>query len=151
MTSSNPIISTIILIFGMQAIVLIVLILRKRPIRQSSIFLSLIVFFFALMCINIAWLNFLITYNNIYSYGYFQLELIFGIGPSLYFFTKSITNPDYRFSRKEFIHFIPLIIEFIYFRTSIYRVGLFHRFEIYQTGSQYIYINPRFIHIPLCI
>lgn len=132
MTPSNSIASTIIIIFGLQAIILIVLILRKRPAAQSYYFLAILLFFFALMSINIALLNILTGVNKVYLFKYFQLELLFGIGPSLYFFTKSITDPDYRISRKEYIQFIPVILEFIYFRTRFYRTGLEKRIDIYQ-------------------
>jgi AraC-like DNA-binding protein len=123
MTSPNPIAFTIILIFGLQSILLSSLLLLKKPLSQSNIFLALLLFFFALMSVNISLVNICITYNLIYVFRYFQLELLFGIGPSLYLFTKSITDPDYRISRKEYIHFIPVILEFIFYRTPIYRIG----------------------------
>lgn len=130
------------MIFGIQAIVLIVLLLRKHPLRQSNVFLALILFFFALISINIALLNILITYNKVYLFRYFQLELLYGIGPSLYFFTKSITDPEYRISRNEYIHFLPVVLEFIYFRTAFYRTGLDLRLEFYQNGHNSIYEMP---------
>ncbi len=95
----------------------------------------MLLFFFALMSINIALINILNANNKISLFKYFQLELLFGIGPSLYFFTKSITDPDYRISRKEYIHFIPVILEFIYFRTGIYRIGFEKRITLYQEHS----------------
>jgi len=127
------------MIFGLQAIVLIVLLFLKRPIRQSNVFLALLLLFFALMSVNIAWLNFLITYDKLKITGYAQLELIYGIGPSLFLFSKCITDPDYRISRKEFMHFVPVILEFIYYRTGFYRVGLYDRLETYETGVLDIY------------
>ncbi len=141
LTASDPIASTIIIIFGLQAIVLIVLLVRKRPVKQSGFFLAVLLLFFALMCINIALLNILITINEIYLFKYFQLELLFGIGPSLYLFTKSITDPDFRISHKEYIHFIPVILEFIYFRTEIYRTGFDNRMIIYQNDASVYHSN----------
>lgn len=67
--------------------------------------------------------NFLFSHDLIQVFRYVQLELLYGIGPALYFFTKSITDPDYRISRKEYIHFIPVLLEFIFYRTEIYRLG----------------------------
>jgi hypothetical protein len=119
MTSSNPIVFTIILIFGLQAIVFSILLLLKRPVRQSNVFLAFLLFFFALMSVNIALVNIFITYDIIYVFRYVQLELLFGIGPSLYLFTKSITDPGYRISPKTYIHFLPVILEFIFYRTHL--------------------------------
>jgi AraC-like DNA-binding protein len=140
MTSSSPIEFTIILVFGLQAIVLGVLLLCKKPRKQSHVFLSLLLFFFSLMSVNIALVNILITYNSIALFRYIQLELLFGIGPSLYLFTKSITDPDYRISRKEYIHFVPVVMEFIFYRTPIYRIG-----------SAGLYVSPMgvFTHVYL--
>jgi len=119
----NPIASTIILIFGIQAIILSVLLLLKRPLLQSNSFLALVLFFFALMEVNIGWANILFSYDLFHVFRYFQLELLFGIGPSLYLFTKSVTDPDYRISKEEYIHFLPVVLEFIFYRTEIYRLG----------------------------
>lgn len=135
MVQSNPIAATIIMIFGLQAIILIVLLFRKQPKSQSFLFLAMLLFFFALLSINIALLNIFITINKVHLFKYFQLELLFGFGPALYFLTKSITNPDYHISRKEYIHFIPVILEFIYFRTEFYRIGFDNRILTYQNGG----------------
>jgi len=67
--------------------------------------------------------NLLFSHDLIHVFRYVQLELLFGIGPSLYFFTKSITDPDYRISPKAYIHFLPVVLEFIFYRTEIYRLG----------------------------
>jgi AraC-like DNA-binding protein len=119
----NPIAATIILIFGLQALVLSVLLLLKRPIRQSNFLLALVLFFFALISVNIGMANFLFSYDLFHVFRYVQLELLFGFGPALYLFTKSITDPDYRISPKEYIHFLPVVLEFIFYRTEIYRLG----------------------------
>ncbi len=54
---------------------------------------------------------------------YFRLELLYGLGPSLYLFSKSITNSEFKIRKFEYLHFLPVIIEFIYYRTSYYRIG----------------------------
>ena len=123
MSSPNPILTTIIFVFAAQAIVLGVLLLIKRPRSQSNIFLSLLIFFFALMALNIALVNVLRSYNMMDTFSYVQLELLYGIGPSLYFYTKSITDNDFRFSKKDLIHFVPVVLEFIFYRTAFYRLG----------------------------
>ncbi len=123
MSSPNPILTTIIFIFAAQAIILGILLLAKRPRSQSQIFLSLLIFFFALMALNIALVNVLSSYNMMDTFRYIQLELLYGIGPALYFYTKSITDNDFKFSKKDLIHFVPLLLEFIFYRTAFYRLG----------------------------
>ncbi|MEO1652339.1 MAG: hypothetical protein AAFU64_02240, partial [Bacteroidota bacterium] len=120
MSNPNPILSTIIFVFGLQAIGLSILLLRKRPRIQSNIFLALILIFFALMAVNIALVNVLLTYDVFYVFRYVQLELLFGIGPALYFYTKSIGDHHFRFGGKDYLHFVPVLLEFIFYRTSIY-------------------------------
>ena len=101
MSTPNPVLSTIIFIFALQAIVLSVMLYVKKPQTLSRKLLSLLVFFFALMAFNIALVNVLLTYDAFYIFRYVQLELLFGIGPALYFYTKSITDRDFSFTRKE--------------------------------------------------
>ncbi len=123
MTPPNPVLTTIIFVFALQAIVLSVLLVRKRPRKQAHLFLALLVFFFALMALNIALLNVLKARGLFHVFRYVQLELLYGIGPALYFYTKSITDPGFKFSRKDFLHFIPVILEFLFYRTAFYRLG----------------------------
>jgi AraC-like DNA-binding protein len=123
MTSPNPVLTTIIFVFALQAVILSVLLLVKRPRRQANLFLALLVFFFALMALNIALVNVLSAYDLFYAFRYVQLELLYGIGPALYFYTKSITDPESKFSKKDFLHFIPVLLEFVFYRTSLYRLG----------------------------
>lgn len=132
MSAPNPILTTIIFVFAAQAIVLGVLLLTKRPRNQSNIFLSLLIFFFALMALNIALVNVLGRYGMMDTFRYVQLELLYGIGPALYFYTKSITDNDFKFSKKDLIHFAPVVLEFIFYRTAIYRLGAD---GLYQTPS----------------
>ena len=99
MTSPNPILSTIIFVFAFQAIVLGVLLVTKRPRKQSNIFLSLLIFFFALMALNIGLVNILWSRGMIDVFRYMQLELLYGIGPALYFYTKSVTDKEFVFSK----------------------------------------------------
>ncbi len=158
MVSPNPIACTIILIFGLQALVLSVLLLLKQPKRQSNFFLALVLFFFALMTVNISMGNFLFSYDLMHVFRYVQLELLFGIGPALYFFTKSITDPDYRFSRKEYIHFLPVLLEFIFYRTDIYRLGSnglyqtpMHQFTIVYLAEQWLGILSISVYVLLSV
>lgn len=123
MSSPNPILTTIIFVFGLQAMLLSVLLLVKRPRVLSNVFLALLVVFFSLMALNIALVNVLRSYDAFHIFRYFQLELLYGIGPALYFYSKSITDRDFTFSQKDFIHFLPVVLEFIFYRTTYYRLG----------------------------
>lgn len=123
MITSNSILFTIICVFSLQAIALSALILVKKPRRLSNIFLGLLVFFYAIIPLNIVVVNVLKDYNLLYVFRYIQLEMLYGIGPCLYFYTKCITNPKFKFQRTHFLHFIPLVLEFIFYRTALYREG----------------------------
>ena len=123
MITSNPILFTIICVFALQAMILSGLIVFKKPRHMSNVFLALLVFFYALMALNIVVVNVLNDRGLLYVFRYIQMEMLFGIGPSLYFYTKCLSNPNFILDRKHYIHFLPLIIEFIFYRTFIYRIG----------------------------
>lgn len=108
--------------FALQAIVLSLLLVGKKPRKQSNVFLSLIVFFFALIALNIAWINILLGWDLFHVFRCTQLELMFGIGPALYFNTKSITDPTFRFSKRDYLHFLLLVLAFFFYRTAYYRL-----------------------------
>ena len=123
MSTPNPVLTTIIFVFAVQAIILSGLLVTKRPRAHSNILLALLVFFFALMAFNIALVNVMKSKDLFHVFRYVQMELLYGIGPALYFYTRSITVPEFTFKRKNLLHFVPVIIEFIFYRTPIYRLG----------------------------
>jgi len=123
MITSNPILFTIICVFALQAMIFSGLIAFKRPNRLANIFLALLVFFYALMALNIVLVNVLKDYGLLHVFRYIQMEMIYGIGPSLYFYTQCITNPKFSFTKKHYVHFLPLVLEFIFYRTAVYRMG----------------------------
>ena len=147
MSPPNPVLTTIIFVFALQAIVLRVVLLRKRPRQQANLFLALLVFFFALMAGNIALVNVLKAQDLFHVFRYVQLELLFGIGPALYFYTKSITDPDFKFSKKDMIHFLPVVLEFVFYRTAFYRLGADGMYQSPPHPYTKIYLGEQWLGI----
>jgi AraC-like DNA-binding protein len=147
MSTPSPVLSTIIIVFALQAILLSALVYFKQPKKQSNTFLSLLIFFYALMALNIAFINVLIRFDSFPIFRYFQLELLYGIGPALYFYTKSISNPNFRFKKRDYLHFLPVIIEFIFYRTAFYRLGAEGMYQAQQHPYTKIYLAEQWLGI----
>ena len=147
MITSNPILFTIICVFALQAMILSGLIAFKRPRRLANIFLALLVFFYALMALNIVVVNVLKDRGMLDVFRYIQLEMIYGIGPSLYFYTKCITNPKFEFKKIHYLHFLPLVLEFIFYRTAIYRIGSDGLYLDELPTYSYIYLTQQWIGV----
>ena len=147
MITSNSILFTIICIFSIQAIVLSVLIVFKQPRSLSQKFLAMLTFFYALMALNIVLVNVLKDYGLLHVFRYVQLELLYGMGPALYFYTVSITKPSFKFSRKHAIHFLPLLLEFVFYRTSLYRNGADGLYLDPMPSVSYIYLSQQWIGV----
>ena len=147
MISSNPILFTIICVFALQAIILSGLIAFKRPRRLANIFLALLVFFYALMALNIVVVNVLKDYEMLDVFRYIQMEMLYGIGPALYFYTRCITNPKFEFKKIHYLHFLPLVLEFIFYRTAIYRIGSDGLYLEELPAYSYIYLIQQWIGV----
>lgn len=86
------------------------------------------------MCIS----NFLAFRLFGYTYEFFPHLFYFGSsftilwGPGIYFYTKSLTNSDFKFGKYDFVHLIPFSIHFIY---------LFLNFHIYAGGTKRVIIS----------
>jgi len=147
MITSNSILFTIICVCGIQAIVLSGLIAFKHPKRLSNIFLALLIFFFSLIVVNIVLVNVLKDKNMLSVYRYLQLEMLFGIGPSLYFYTKCIINTNFKFKRIYYLHFLPLVLEFIFYRTAFYRIGSDGLYLDDMPFYSYIYLTQQWLGV----
>lgn len=147
MITSNPVLFTIMCVFGLQALVLSGLIAFKRPRRLANIFLALLVFFFALIVVNIVLVNVLKDQGLLYVFRYIQLEMLFGIGPSLYFYTKCISDPNFEFKRIHYLHFFPLVLEFIFYRTTFYRTGSDGLYLDVLPTYSYVYLTQQWLGV----
>lgn len=147
MIESNPILFTIMCVFGIQAMALSGLLAFKKPKRLANSFLALLVFFYALMVVNIVVVNVLKDYDMLHVFRYIQMELIFGIGPAMYFYTLCLTDPEFKFEKKYLIHFLPLIIEFIFYRTAIYRIGSDGLYLDEWPTYTYVYLTQQWIGV----
>lgn len=134
-------------VFGLQAMVLSGLIAFKKPKSFANTFLALLVFFYALIPINIVLANVLKDHDMLHVFRYIQLEMLYGSGPALYFYTKCITQPDFKFRKKDYLHFLPLVLEFIFYRTAIYRIGANGLYlEEYPTFT-YVYLSQQWLGV----
>jgi AraC-like DNA-binding protein len=147
MITSNSILFTIICVFAIQAIVLSILILKKQPRVLANKFLAMLIIFYAIMAVNIVLVNVLKDFGKLHIFRYIQLELLYGMGPALYFYTISITKPNFKFTKKDFIHFIPLLLEFIFYRTSFYRNGADGLYIDPMPNITYVYLTQQWIGV----
>ena len=139
--------TTVIFIFCLQAIVFAILLIVKKPRTQANILLSLVLGFFALTALNLALFYVLILTGQTKIIPYAQLELLFGLGPSLYLFTKSAADPAYKLSKLGYLHFLPVVLEFIYYRTSYFRIGVINLTDTPRTLWNYIFIAEQWAGI----
>ncbi|MGD1944976.1 MAG: helix-turn-helix domain-containing protein [Croceivirga sp.] len=114
---------------------------------MANIFLALLVFFYALMALNIVLVNVLKDKGLLDVFRYIQMEMIYGIGPSLFFYTKCITNPKFAFRKEHYLHFLPLFLEFVFYRTAIYRIGSDGLYLDELPLYSYIYLTEQWIGV----
>ncbi|MBW1296280.1 helix-turn-helix domain-containing protein [Aquimarina litoralis] len=131
----------------MQAIIFSGLIAFKRPRKLANFFLALLVFFYALMVVNIVLVNVLKDYGLLYVFRYIQMELLYGIGPAIYFYTKCITEPKFKFRKVHYLHFVPLLFEFIFYRTAIYRIGSDGLYLDELPTFSYVYLTQQWLGV----
>jgi hypothetical protein len=89
----------------------LLLIFTKRINRKANVLLGLVTFIIVFWNIWILSLDFQIT--NYLPYFYLiPINYSLALGPLLYLYVKKITNFNYHLSKKDSIHFLPLLIEF---------------------------------------
>lgn len=90
----------------------LLLIFTKRINRKANVLLGLVTFIIVFWSIWILSLDFQITDYLPYFY-LIPLNYSLALGPLLYLYVKKITNFNYNLSKKDSIHFLPLLIELI--------------------------------------
>jgi AraC-like DNA-binding protein len=55
------------------------------------------------------------------GYSFLSVELLYGLGPSLYLYTKTLTNPCFHPGKVNLFHFLPVVLEILYYSSPFYR------------------------------
>ena len=114
---------TLITILSIQVLIFSILLFFKKDNRLTNSLLGLVLLFFGFTTINFSIFQGLL-YEQLLTYiPYLRLELLYALGPSIYLYTKSVTNSEFKLKKLHLLLFIPALLEFIYYRTSFYREG----------------------------
>ena len=109
--------STPLLILVLQGLVLVGLLLHKSRSKKdiSSLLLAilLLVTCYHRTTYTIGFLGWYDTFRNT-KINYYLIPFILGIGPLIYFYIKSVGVKEFRVGKKEWLHFLPLLIYFLF-------------------------------------
>lgn len=111
---TSLIIYTILLFLGcMQGLIMGIMLVRDTSLQQrSNKWLAYILFFFSYRLLAEALKFFDIGFFDLAYHLTLEYNWIYGC--LLYFFVSSYVNPNFRLQRKDFLHFIPVIIETLF-------------------------------------
>lgn len=130
--------SIVVILLSLQTTLLIVLLLQKGKQIQHRL-LSVLLFCFLLTLINFGAFNLLLSEGFGDWIPYLQLELIYGFGPALYLYTKSLTDKSFQLQKLDWVHFLLPTLEFVYYRTSLFREGAIGLSEQPETPANLFY------------
>jgi len=133
---------------SMQGLLFVVLLLwrwnKKGNVSDLLLGLLLLILCYHRTSYTIGFMDWYDTYRNT-KVNYFLVPMTFAIGPLLYLYTKSVTSSGFRLIKKHWIHFVPLIIYFIY-RVFLYGYDLVQPgFEETQNGVLMESLENRYI------
>lgn len=111
----------ILIIFGaLQGAVLGVALLRsKRPNRQANFFLGLTLLAFALTLFG-DFIQDIGIQNQYPVVKHFLYGYIWAMGPLFYFYVRSVVQSDFQFTQRDWLHFIPVGLEFLLWNVNSY-------------------------------
>ncbi|WP_309641969.1 AraC family transcriptional regulator [Flavobacterium sp.] len=131
--------SSLLLISFSQGIIYSVLLLIKaiRTDNKSNYWLSLFVFLCSLYIA--PWMLGFAGWYDTQPYRdflfYMPFQHLFFIGPIIFFYTQSLLNPSFRFSRTDGLHFIPGVLYLIYISgIALYDLLLVKDYYFYANG-----------------
>ncbi len=114
--------STPLLILVLQAFVFATLLVlryfRKKYIPALILALLIFITGYHRTTYTIGFMEWYDTYRNT-KINYWLIALSLAVGPLLYFYVKSITTPNFKFRKKDFFHFVPVLV-FVIYKISIF-------------------------------
>ena len=114
--SFSGIFNTLMLLGALQGFIMCGILFFSTKNQRPNKLLGTLILLIALACLNMylvgaSW----ITSSSIIRFviNFVPLVIIMPIGPLLYFYVKSVTTPDFRLTRKEGWHFLPVILDIV--------------------------------------
>ena len=109
--------SVTLLLLVLQGVIFAALLLKRYFSEKhlSDLFLSLLLFStgYHTTTYIIGFMDWYDTYQNT-KINYWLINFIFATGPLIYFYVKSLTQPYFKFRKKDFWHFVPALVFFVY-------------------------------------
>lgn len=107
---------TIILLGTVQGFILSTLLFTTRKNKSASRLLAWLILFMALASLNLVLSEWqLIQSNGIIAaiYASLPLVVVMPMGPLIYFYIRTSCNPDFNITRRQQLHFLPILIDLI--------------------------------------
>lgn len=138
---------TLITVLSIQIFIFSGLLLLRKENRLANSLLGLVLLFFGLTTLNFSLFKGLFQEQLLEYIPYLWLELLYGIGPSLYLYTRSVTDLKYKLGKKDLLLYVPVVLEFIYYRTSLFREGAIQIGNDPQNISQQVFVFQQWIGV----
>jgi AraC-like DNA-binding protein len=123
---------TLILLGSLQGVIISVILFLSKNSRQSNRILAALIFLMSLASFNLY-----MTGSTWYSHSpiiiflsnFIPMIIIMPMGPLIYFYVRSFSDPAFTFKKKYRIHFYPVLIDLVPYLTAIFYVtGLIFKF-----------------------
>jgi len=127
------------------------LFIHDRGKRISNILLG---FFFLSICLNLV--DTFLLLNNVYfsypSMAFWSVWILLTLGPLLFLYTKSVLYKDFTLSRRNWLHFIPFLLLFLFTETAYLvqspsvKLSILHHVALHKI-PKYAFLGPALIYL----
>ena len=123
---------TLILLGSLQGFIISAVLFLSRNSKQSNRILAILIFLMSLASFNL-YMTGSTWYNHspiiIFLSNFIPMIIIMPMGPLIYFYIRSFSDPAFIFKKKYRIHFYPVLIDLVPYLTAIFYVtGLIFKF-----------------------
>ncbi|WP_036841316.1 AraC family transcriptional regulator [Polaribacter sp. Hel_I_88] len=153
MNSFENFLNNIILLGVIQGIITTILLFRIKANQKANKLLAWIILLISLACLNLFFLETLQNTSTLFEIleAIIPLVIIMPIGPLIYFYIKTILNPDFKINQSKRKHFYSTILDFapnivVVFYIILGFLGFINN-TTFDLGN-FIYYYNKFVDIP---
>ncbi len=133
----------LLILIGMtQGIITSILLWKSKKNQPSNKFLSLALVAFCVLSSKTLFIT--LKIYDIPYFSYFPLGIEYALAPLVYFYVVSLITPDFKFNKKQLLHFIPLFI----FQSYAFIV-YFNTLGIESLETKYALVRDSFYYNPI--
>ena len=133
----------ILTLFQLYLLALTLFLIQKGRVLSNRILAGFLIVQSQCILAGLQWRYFSWSHEHIPYLFFWPNSVLILLGAGLYFFTRSMCEPNFRFRKKDWLHTLPLFLHLVFYTVRFHRFGVATKKELLISGSYQSFLEGK--------